>query len=305
MRCALFCSKGLGDGLIFLLIANNLKKNGIEVEIFHDFLFDLYPNFLDFKIFPYPDKITLKKRMGLYDLVIINTDDREINIETQRIAKDLKIKNYLIHATTCKRAPIGSYPLDRNKTLVENLFCFCKEELKLEKVKKDNGITPLKLFNKYNRIVIHPTSTNEKRNWPLEKYIKLSQELKKIGFKISFILTKDEIGKHLHLRDLGIEIPVLKDLNEVASYIYESRAMIGNDSGIGHLASSLKVPTFTIFTSFRKKAFWKPDFFLSDGIAPLSILPKWFKLRERYWKQLISTKSVYKKFLAFLDRCER
>lgn len=303
-KCALFCSKGLGDGLIFLVLAHNLKQNGIEVEVFHDFLPQLSSFFLDLNMGPYPSSDELQKKMTSFDLVLINTDDRKINQEAFRIARELKIKTYSFHATTCKKPKKDSYPLPRDRSLVVNLLSFLKQELKLKNLVQENGMrAPLFLnYRKFsNRIVVHPTSTNIERNWPLKKYFKVVKKLQKKGFEIAFILTREERKEYLFLESSGILIPAFKDLEETAAYIYESGFMLGNDSGIGHLASSLKIPTFTIFTSKRKQNFWKPDLFFSEGIAPLSIFPnfKGFKFRERFWKELILPSCVYKKFISF------
>ena len=97
--------------------------------------------------------------------------------------------------------------------------------------------------------------------------------LKKKGLNVSYIFSNSEKKKYLWMRELGMELPDFEKLSDIASYIYESKYMIGNDSGIGHLASSLKIPTFTIFSSNRKKLFWHPDFYFADGITPWDIIP--------------------------------
>jgi ADP-heptose:LPS heptosyltransferase len=73
--------------------------------------------------------------------------------------------------------------------------------------------------------------------------------------------------------------------------------MIGNDSGIGHLASNLKIPTLTIFASRRKKTLWRCDFFQNDIIYPLPLINiKGFRIRDKYWYKTIFVFNILKKF---------
>ena len=308
-KCAVFTSKGLGDGLIFLLVSNNLKINGFDVVTYHEFLKELEPWFGGIKIEKYPRKDKICSILSKYDLVIINTDSREINEVVQKQAIKLLPKStYLLHATTCKGKNLpGNYYLDRQKTLVSNLYDFCENELKLKNLKKENGINPPDnlTYRKYKkRIIIHPTSTTDEKNWPMNKYIKLSHKLKKAGFNVSFILPKEERSNFLKLQNLDIDIPHFENLNGLATFIYESGYMIGNDSGIGHLASSMKIPTFIIFPSKRKMLFWRPDFFLGDTILPWPVIPniKGIRWREKYWKNFIEVSRVYRKFKKRIQR---
>ena len=137
-KYALFCSKGLGDGLIFMLIANNIKNSGVNIVLYHDLLVDLNSWFPGINIKKYSDIKNIEEELSSYSSVIINTDLSKINIEIQKRSLELIPKStYLLHATTCKGKKLpGNYYLDSKKTLVSNLFDFCKSELKLKNVKK-------------------------------------------------------------------------------------------------------------------------------------------------------------------------
>jgi heptosyltransferase III len=305
-KSAVFCSKGLGDGLIFSVIANNLKVNGLNVDLYHDFLGELQ-NLFDFEIKKYPKEEEVEKILSSYDLIIVNTDNGIVNQKIQKFLKErYSGKYYLLHATTCKGKNLpGNYFFDRNKTIVENLKLFCNQELKLKSVSSQSGIKFLKnLEHRKNlkRIVVHPTSKSSLRNWPREKFLKLSLRLQKKGFEISFIGIEENRNEWAFLEDFNISFPKFDSLEKLSAYIYESGYFLGNDSGLGHLASSLQIPTFTIFSSKRKKLFWRPDFYFSQGVIPLGIIPnfKGFRWREKYWKFFVFEFLVYRKFLRFL-----
>ncbi len=304
-KCAVFCSKGLGDGLLFLIVSNNLKKNGLCVTTFHNFLGEL-SWVKDLEIKPYPKLEDVEKVLLSYDLIILNTDSTPINLEIQKVLKKMGKKSYFLHATTCKGKNLpGDYYLDPKSSMVSNLTRFCQEELLLKNVNSENGIfCPKDLtFRKYQkRIAIHPTSASKTRNWPLEKFLKLTERFQMDGFSVSYILSKEEREELRWIKNHGIALPKLDTLNDMAAYIYESGFFLGNDSGPGHLASALKIPTFTIFSSLRKQKFWKPDWHAGDSIAPFAIVPnfKGARLRDKFWKFFVPGYRVYRKFSNFI-----
>jgi len=303
-KCAVFCSRGLGDGLLFLMVSNNLKKNGFEVITYHDFLEEMKPLFKNFEIRKYPEKKEVKSLLSTFDLVIVNSDYSEINMEIKKNLKNHK-KNWILHASTSKGKNLpGNFRFDRKRTMAENLLFFCKGTLHLKNVSKENGIKPMKGFfyrkNK-KRIIIHPEANIKSKKWDKKKFLKLSKKLINLGFEISYIVPKEKRERYLFVEKYKIKLPYFKSLKELSNYIFESGYIIGNNSGIGYLASSLKIPTFIIFESKRQKLFWRPDFGINDGITPLSILPniKNMRLRDKFWKNLIWVRRVFRKFKKF------
>jgi hypothetical protein len=297
-KAYVFCSTGLGDSLIFSLIANNLKRNDYEVILFHNFLYEINCCF-DFEIKKYPLD-NFEELLEKADLIIINSDRDPINQKILEISK-IKYKNKLfeLHPSTCKgkKGYIGDFKFDSFKTMNENIIYFCKNYLKLNNLIKDNGFNIFKELtyrkNK-NRIIIHPSSANINKNWPEKKYLKLIKKLEKNGFLPKVILKKDETKNFLLLKEYVFEI---SDLLDLSKYIYESGFMIGNDSGIGHLSSNLKIPTLSIFASRRKKTFWRCDFFKNEIVYPYPLLNiKGLRIRDKYWDKTIFVNKVFKKF---------
>jgi hypothetical protein len=298
-KAYVFCSIGLGDSLIFSVIANNLKRNNYDVTLYHNFL-DEINNCFDFEIKKYPKDEDIDNLLDPADLIIINSDSSPINQEILKISKTkYKDKLFELHPSTCKgkNGYIGDFKFISSKTMNENLIYFCKNFLKLNNLIKDNGFKYFKDLtyrkNK-NRVVIHPSSADINKNWPEKKYFKLIKKLEKKGFEAKVILKKDEIENFSLLKNYIFEISNLLDLSK---YIYESGFMIGNDSGIGHLSSNLKIPTLTIFSSRRKKTFWRCDFFKNEIVYPYPLLNiKGLRIRDKYWDKTIFVYKVLKKF---------
>ncbi len=308
-RALVYCSKGLGDGLIFLTISNNLNKNGYKVDTFHPFLFQLNNWFNYTTIKPYPKINTNFEFLNDYDLLIINSDYDELNELLVKYAKKNHLKKtYELHPSTCKgkNPPKGDLKFNREITVKENLAIFCKNDLNLFNISFSNNITiPSHLqYRKFKkRIVLHPTSSDIDKNWPKEKFLKLARVLKQQGYIPFFILAEHE--KNYFETPIDIDIFQFNSLEKIASFIHESGFFIGNDSGMGHLASTLKIPTFCIFSTRRKQKFWRPSFHIDETIVSLPLINvKGLRLREKYWKETISVKRVLKRFHKLVKKIE-
>ncbi|MEZ5387354.1 MAG: glycosyltransferase family 9 protein [Prosthecobacter sp.] len=104
-----------------------------------------------------------------------------------------------------------------------------------------------------NRIAIHVGSGSERKNWPLENWLRLASELD--GPEIVFIS-----GEAEEERDVTIEgrarwhsLP----LTELAARLSTCRAFLGHDSGISHLAAACGVPSLLLFGP-TNPAVWAP-----------------------------------------------
>ncbi len=308
-RCAVFSCRGIGDALLALQLCYNLHLNGHQAHLFHDSFDSLCDWFPDIKIHQKPLLDELKTFAKDFDQVFLflELEEGRLSFYAQTLLEAFKASGkiekkdifFLNPIATKKKDPLfwdhGRF--DGRVSLSENIFNFCEKQLNLPDVIKTNGIFPLTGLkrNRYpNRVVLHPTSSNQAKNWPKESYLRLQEVLKKLGYEPSFILTKTEKQNELW----GCDCPEFINLNDLAAYIFESGYMIGNDSGVGHLASSLKIPTLTLCASTRAALFWKPDFFKGIVLQPPKWIPnfKWFRMRDRYWKKLITVNRVIKAF---------
>lgn len=301
-RCAVFSCQGIGDGLIALVLSNNLCLNGEEATTFHPFLDSLQPWFPHLPIRRFPSLQDLESVLQQFDrFFIIFEKSSWMQAILQYCLEHHREKTTVLNPIA---TPRRDYPyweegrFDGNRSFVENLYTYCKDILKFAVVTKSNGIVIPKgiaprRFEK--RVVIHPASSREGKNWSREKYLELSGWLKSEGYTLSMILTqKERQGWDLK----GIDAPIFIDLFEIASYVSESQYMIGNDSGIGHLASCLGLPTVTICRSAQASKFWRPAWARGEVVTPSAWIPnlKGLRLRDKHWKKWISVEKVLKSF---------
>jgi heptosyltransferase-3 len=83
-------------------------------------------------------------------------------------------------------------------------------------------------------------------------------------------------------------------LHNLAYFVFESGSMIGNDSGIEHLASALKIPTLNLFTRKSYSQYYGTSARgggTGHGVAtPPNLLPgSW--LKQKYRKHLLSIRT--------------
>jgi hypothetical protein len=297
-RAAIITSSGLGDGLIMLIIAKSLKSLGYSVFIFNDLLTSLQPlfNFLTFKKNRNFNLSFLKN----FDLIILQNDNSEKSkkiISFRNFLKKLKVLypsyNKNKHFPLEKEDFVCNYPLP----LADNVSIFCKDHLSSSN-SKDIGISlPKNLIHKKHkkRIIIHPTSSDVFRNWSQKKFINLAKKLAKQGFEPFFIMTEEEKKS---FKKSKIPIFSKKSLTPLVSFIYESSYFIGNDSGPGHMASFLNLPSIIITNDEKRLFLWQPGWRKATILFPSFLMPniKWLRLKEKYWQPFISVSRVLKTF---------
>jgi heptosyltransferase III len=113
-----------------------------------------------------------------------------------------------------------------------------------------------------NQLAIHPGSGSERKNWPEARWADLLQHL----------LNRTDLGLLLvggeaegeRLQRLSAALPPTRTrvalnvpLTELAATISRSRAFIGHDSGISHLAAALGLPGILLWGD-STEAVWRP-----------------------------------------------
>lgn len=97
---------------------------------------------------------------------------------------------------------------------------------------------------------LHATSRDSKL-WPIDRWIWLGRHLSSL--ELSLLLPWGNAIEHLRAQQIAEAVPhaaVLPrmQLNELATVLAGSRAAIGVDTGLVHLAVALKVPTIALYT---------------------------------------------------------
>jgi heptosyltransferase-3 len=95
-------------------------------------------------------------------------------------------------------------------------------------------------------------------------------------------------------------VPQFANAQELAAYLYESGYVIGNDSGVGHLASALGVPVLTIYRKRRDGFCWRPGWGDNEVVRP------WLSLGmvRNAWTYFLGVRRVARAFDRLLARHE-
>lgn len=301
-KCAIFSCLGLGDGLITLVLANNLALNDCEVTFFHPSLASLQSWLQNVKLekFPSPEELHYFDEIYFF-YEALKPMQRLISYANDYFPEKTRILNPI--ATSRKNIEhYNEGKFNTSKTFVCNIANYCKTALQLKNVVLENGITlPLLsalTHRKFqNRVILHPMSAKESKNWPIRKYISLAKKMKKKGYDPVFIMTKKENRLFPEIKG-----PKFSSLSELASFVYESGYFIGNDSGVGHLASCLGIETVTVCRSKRIAQFWRPGWANGVVVSPPKWIPngKGFRWRDQQWKKWISVSRVFRGFKSLL-----
>ncbi len=111
-------------------------------------------------------------------------------------------------------------------------------------------------FRPYNPpIAIHPGSMATVRCWPIASFAAVINKLLRLNYPVLLLLGPSEdrllkeLGKHLSRPRQAEMLSVLQKapMLEVAQRLQQCRFYLGNDSGIGHLAGMLGIPTLILF----------------------------------------------------------
>lgn len=309
MKAAVFCHSGLGDGIISLTLSHNLKINGWEVDTYHNGMQHLQRWFPDLPIQYYPKDGQVDPILNKYDRILVfHNDTHDFVLDLiQSGKKNFPNKVNVIYAYPSKNIKDEPYYKDclMNPSIpvVKNLENICRDILQLEKTVCHNGFIPPESIKprKYpSRVALHITSSRDGKNWPVQKYVKLALHLKKRGFQPHFIVgSAKEREPWLWLEEKGFSVPSFHTIDEAAIFICESGYLIGNDSGFGHLASCLGVPTVTISRRKTVAQFWRPAWTPGKIVNPASWIPNtgFYRLRDRHWKKFISVQKVLNAFI--------
>jgi ADP-heptose:LPS heptosyltransferase len=110
-------------------------------------------------------------------------------------------------------------------------------------------------------IVIHPGAGSPAKCWPADRFVGLGRALRDRGNPVVVLLGEVErerwpAAQVKTLADVAsVENP--QSLLDLLAHVQPARCFIGNDSGPGHLAGILGVPTVSIFGG-NDPTRWKP-----------------------------------------------
>lgn len=331
-RIALVSPPNIQGGLLYALIANNLSRNGYQVVLFNDELSQLQSWLPQYRCAPYTNMSEFESSLKQYDAVITDISSPLIQNRDESLWESLAhkyiclslgiIPESLIYDHSLRLSNLGESKFEHLKaialssgslrmktnqdiTMVEHVTAFCKDTLKLENVTPSLGLhIPSQLVKQkyHNRLILHPSNMNDPQHWPPIKFLKLARKLKQNGWQVEFLITPEQRRAWHGLIKGEFNISSAESLAEVSAYMYQSRAFIGLDSGISHLASALGLPVLSVNTLHPGHALWRPGWAPSENIRPAFTI-KW--IGRGYWKPFISVRRAYESFNQFISEHTR
>lgn len=267
----------IGDSLIGMVLVNNLVRNGYQPVVFGWVAEQLA------EWFPWVRVGRADEYAGAFEVVI----ELRPTAQGSTLARSGK--------TLCL-ADLPAYHGPKHH-MVDRIVDIAVTTFQLQDVTRSNGlILPPGVVRRAaaNRVVIHPTGSHPEKMWSRPKFLALARSLERLGLKPSFLVAPNEFDAWRGISAHGHEVNAL-DLGDVARWIAESDWFIGNDSGLGHLASSIGVPTLTLFMRRGLARSWRPGWAPGEIVLPLNVVPSG-KLKERLWKQLLTVRRVMSGF---------
>ncbi|PCI78043.1 hypothetical protein COB21_01745 [Candidatus Aerophobetes bacterium] len=302
-------SKGLGDGLLMMISAFYLKKAGFNITVYHSALTELAPLFNYAQIAPLPDNLLSAIGHFKQPWVFLqhSNSDKDNSLIKNLRANEIDLSVFYGDYSKEKHAPLTLFDqlLPPDKTMAESINAAMIDLILSTDLKNCNGLTlpTSKQKNVPAHILIHPTSNDSNRNYPPGKFIKLAEKLLDKGMRVTFCMHQNERAHWLNKIPKGASLPKLPTLYATALLINTGSILVGNDSGLGHLASNLNLPTLIFSRSKQHITRWKPGFYPSIALTPPTWIPnfKSWRLREKYWHHFIPYKTPLRHVLQLAE----
>lgn len=112
-------------------------------------------------------------------------------------------------------------------------------------------------------LAIHPGSGSVKKNWPLDRWLRLLTQIQNCHPDIFFSVFIGEAELHtveeirLVIDPRRVHFSICQPLDEVVRWLVGSHAYVGHDSGVTHLAAALSVPTLVLWGPSSLQV-WRP-----------------------------------------------
>jgi heptosyltransferase-3 len=279
-RVAFVMSNAIGDSLVSMVIVQNLRASGIDVCVFGTPIYALRHWFPHVEIHPLPREADCAARLEPFDAVV------QMH-RHQPFAHLAGAHPHVIDLHDIEYA-------DAHGCMAERFVQFCRTRFGIVTGTTENGITApatLKHRRYRHRVVIHPEASTDDKRWSRARFIALARRLQALGYEVCFVIAPSERARWTELETLGIAAPAFDDLHALACWVYESGWFIGNDSGIGHLASNVSVPTISLFRRRAVAERWRPAWGTVRVVLPWQWLPT-SRLKEKFWREALTCRRV-------------
>ncbi len=301
---ALVAFDSLGDGLIYLMMAENLRRNGFDVTCYGNVAYQMRRWLADLKVQPYPERDQFENAFDGYDLVIASPPQFLRDAMDEPKTEVLREKWLLIcqktpeswrfdHTARLKRTLSAGafeqlqglmdcggsirYKRFADDSAVEMTLQYMRERMRLKAVSKEVRLSPpesLQFRRHSKRIVVSPDSAGpEIKNWTPTSFLALCHRLQARGYAPEIVVAPKHHEHWAKMPGNVFATPCFPGIDQLCSYLYESGAVIANDSGNGHLASFLGIPVVTIYRKKNPLFHWRPDWGPGIVVCPALTVP--------------------------------
>jgi heptosyltransferase-3 len=306
----------VGDGLIYLQLAEFFKRNGYDVTLYSDLMCHLQEWVPTHRVKPLPKPDEVPAIAASVDLLIADYLSRSLKglgpnqlrqlgktcllVSAVQIPDDYLLQTLSTEKTRCGVTLHAGCFIEQPKsalTTVDWIRFYAEKRLSLDVPKRATVefCVPdgLEFRSHPERVVIAPESPDSRKNWYPNQFIELAVLLKKNGYEPVFAVAPSDRERWVERLADRFELTETPTLHELACCLYESGAVIANDSGCGHVASFLGVPVLTLFRRPVRHFKWRPGWGPSQVVGP--ILCFRFR-RKRYWQCFLSPARALKAF---------
>lgn len=278
---AFLVSNKLGDSLLLLPLAHNLVRHGYQVTVFGKHVQALAAWLPALAVSPLPSEGVAA--LAQFDRIFQMDMDQPLALHVESLPCPVDS----LTAWLRQQPPSPRLFLDE-------LRHFAQVTYGIDDWSDACGLAterPERLREHARRIVIHPAAGTAERYWSAAKFIKLARRLSRDGYDVAFVVEGNEAATwQAAAQAEPFAAHQFESLQALGNFIHESGYLIGNDSGIGHLASALGVPTVTISHRVRNMTRWRPQW------APGVIVPHlWLPLRSwrrKHWRTAVTVGAV-------------
>ena len=322
VKTGIFCAQGFGDALIQMVLANNFARQGYDVTFYSDIAAPFDKIVSAYRICSFPDYDEVLQQVKDTPVVLYDSSGKftrnmpdpvsdwfERNAICYRMSNAVPRHTLVSEPDIAKRLPPESQDraaqlikfnralrnqsgLSDRPPVVAQLANFLEKEIGFSSVTRQNGLPTDRSTVAENKIVIHPTSSNPRKNWNPDRYVELAHRLEKSGFRPVFTVSPAEREDWMSRVNNLFDVPLFETVAELASFYTDAYYFIGGDSGNAHLASSLGVPTLQLFRGRKKAPPWRAGW--SNNTVLLARFP--FTLNRNIWQKGMSVERVMRTF---------
>lgn len=263
----------LGDIILTTPLIRSLKNQYPNITL-HYLVKENYHSALQFS--PYLDKIllfnnslTISNLRSLiknekYDYII----DLHASLRSILITLLLGIKVYRVKKPRIKKFLLVKfkYNLLKNYDLIPELYAKAIPGFALDELGPDLFLdSKTELINKINEkeniIGICPGAKHKTKSWGEKNYFELIRFLNKLNYKVYLFggRSDKELCQRLSkIRNNVVDLSTDDELLLMAKDMLKCKLILGNDSGLMHVAAALKLPVIVIFTSTVREFGFEP-----------------------------------------------